>query len=75
MEQVPEVEFAPIEYATLLGLVGLAVSVMQSDEEKGRDYIKLLSNPAIEKVAQSVVEKIMSADVQDGVTRSIKLDA
>ena len=75
MEQIPEVEFAPIEYATLLGLVGLAVSVMQSDEEQGRDYIKLLSNPAIEKAAAGVVDKLMSAKPEEGESRTLKLDA
>lgn len=75
MEAFTDVEFAPVEYATLLGLVGLAVAVMQSDEEQGRDYIKLLSNPAIEKAAAGVVDKLMSAKVEEGMSRTIKLDA
>lgn len=46
-----------MEAATLLSLVGLAVAVMQNNEEQGREFISALSQPGIEATARSIVEK------------------
>lgn len=46
-----------MEAATLLSLVGLAVAVMQNDEERGREFISALAQPGIEVTARSIVEK------------------
>lgn len=46
-----------MEAATLLSLVGLAVAVMQNNEEQGREFISALAQPGIEATARSLVEK------------------
>lgn len=46
-----------MEAATLLSLVGLAVAVMQNDEERGREFIATLGQPGIEAAARTIVEK------------------
>lgn len=56
-------EFTPMEHATLLGLVGLAIAVMQNDEERGPDLIKTLSQPGVEAAARALVEKLADAAV------------
>lgn len=62
--QPVRLEFSPMEHATLLGLVGLAVSVMQGNEEQGRAFIKTLSQPGIEATAKALIEKL-NADAED----------
>jgi len=51
-------EFTPMEHATLLGLVGLAVSVMQHNEEQGRQFVATLTQPGIEATAKALIEKL-----------------
>ena len=46
------------ELAVTAGLVGLGVALMQGDEERGMELAKELSNPAVEGLARSVVEKL-----------------
>ena len=46
-----------MQAATLLSLVGLAVAVMQNDEERGREFIAALSQPGIEASAREIVEQ------------------
>lgn len=50
-------DLTEMEAATLLSLVGLAIAVMQSDEDAGRGHIESLSLPGIEPVAKAIVEK------------------
>jgi hypothetical protein len=50
-------DLTEMEAATLLSLVGLAVAVMQNDEEAGRGHIEALSLPGIEAAAKGIVEK------------------
>lgn len=50
--------FSPIEHVTLLSLAALAVAVMQNDEERGREHVTLLSQPGIDAVAKSLMEKL-----------------
>lgn len=50
-------DLTEMEAATLLSLVGLAVAMMQNDEDAGRGHIEALSLPGIEPVAKSIVEK------------------
>lgn len=47
-----------LDRATLLAMVGLAVSVMQNDEENGRAFIATLSQQGIEPIAKSLVERL-----------------
>lgn len=47
-----------LDRATLLALVGLAVAVMQSDEENGRALVSVLSQPGMEAVCKSLVERL-----------------
>jgi hypothetical protein len=55
-------ELNELERAALLALVGLAVSVMQNDEENGREFIQALSQSGIEPVCRSLVEKLNGVD-------------
>lgn len=47
-----------LDRAVMLALVGLAVSVMQNDEENGRQFIATLSQEGIEPIAKSLVERL-----------------
>jgi len=53
-------ELNELERASLLALVGLAVSVMQNDEENGREFVKALSQEGMEEVCKRLVEKLSS---------------
>jgi hypothetical protein len=53
-------ELNELERASLLALVGLAVSVMQNDEENGREFVKALSQEGMEEVCKRLVEKLGS---------------
>ena len=72
MTLIHDVDLAPVEYATLLGLLGLAISVMQNDEKQGREYIRLLSHPSIEKAVAGVVEKMMSDKAREAMTNLLQ---
>ena len=52
------IDLDELERASLLALVGLAVAVMQNDEENGKEFIKALSQEGMEQVCRGVVEKI-----------------
>ena len=51
-------ELNELERAALLALVGLAVSVMQNDEENGREFIKALSQEGMEDICKGLIEKL-----------------
>lgn len=53
-----------LEHASLMALVGLAVSVMQQEEEIGRKFISTLSQPGIQEVCKSLVERL-AAGIDD----------
>jgi precorrin-6B methylase 1 len=53
-----QIDFTPMEHATALSLVALAIAVMQNDDERGREHITLLSQPGIEESARTVLEKL-----------------
>jgi hypothetical protein len=53
-------EFSPMEHATLLSLVALGISVMQGDEDGGREHVILLSSPGIEAQAKALVPKLLA---------------
>lgn len=55
------IELDELERASLLALVGLAVAVMQNDEENGKEFIKALSQEGMEQVCRGVVEKVNAA--------------
>lgn len=57
-------ELDELERASLLALVGLAVSVMQNNEQHGREFIKALSQEGMEAICKALVEKI-SGEVAD----------
>lgn len=52
------IDLDEIETGALLALVGLAVSVMQNDEENGRGFIAALSQPPMEAICKALVEKL-----------------
>jgi hypothetical protein len=51
-------DLTPMEHAVLMALVGLAVAVMQGDEERGPELVKTLTQPGVEAVAKSITEKL-----------------
>jgi hypothetical protein len=51
-------ELNELERAALLALVGLSVSVMQNDEENGREFIKALSQEGMEGVCKELIERL-----------------
>jgi hypothetical protein len=55
-----------MEHATLLGLVGLAVSVMQNDEAQGRAFISTLSQPGVQDAAKAIVERLSAMSGGEG---------
>jgi len=50
------VEMSVPEYAVLSGMVGLAVAVMQRDQEACMAFMRELSNPACEAFAKTLME-------------------
>ena len=64
--QTMSLEMSPMEHATLLGLVGLAVSVMQNDEEQGRAFINTLSQPGVPDAAKAIVERLSAMSGGEG---------
>jgi len=64
--QPMSLEMSPMEHATLLGLVGLAVSVMQNDEEQGRAFISTLSQPGVQDAAKAIVERLSAMSGGEG---------
>ena len=64
--QTMSLEMSPMEHATLLGLVGLAVSVMQNDEEQGRAFISTLSQPGVQDAAKAIVERLSAMSGGEG---------
>lgn len=55
-------DLTPMQHATLLGLVGLAISVMQNDEAQGRAFISTLTQPGVEETAKAIVEMLNGDD-------------
>jgi len=64
--QTMSLEMSPMEHATLLGMVGLAVSVMQDDEVQGRAFINMLSQPVVQDAAKAVVERLSAMSGGEG---------
>lgn len=52
--------FSPMEHATVISLVALGIAVMQNDEERGKEYIGILSVPEVETAAEAVLNKLMA---------------
>lgn len=58
MSQTTTLELTELERAALLALVGLSVSVMQHDEQNGRQFVAALSQPGMEEVCRRLVERL-----------------
>jgi hypothetical protein len=52
--------FTPMEHATLVSLTALGIAIMQSDEERGREHIAILSSPGVEAAAQALIAKLVA---------------
>jgi hypothetical protein len=55
-------DLTPMQHATLLGLVGLAIAVMQNDETQGRAFVVTLTQPGVEETAKEIVEMLNGAE-------------
>ena len=64
-------DMSELERAALLAMVGLAVSVMQNDEETGKEFIAALSQEGMEQVCRGVVEKLSGVDRQTPEVRLV----
>jgi hypothetical protein len=62
------IEMSLPEYGVLSNLMGLAVSMMQGDEQTGVEFMKELSHPAAETFAKMIVEGFAE------ITRGYKAD-
>ena len=52
--------FTPMGHATLVSLTALGIAIMQSDEERGREHIAILSSPGVEAAAQALIGKLVA---------------
>ena len=59
---------SPEMFAVLTGLTGLAVAVMQNDQEIAQGFATMLSDPEMEPVAKEIIDLLQSItrDVMDG---------
>ncbi len=55
-----DMQFTPMEHATLVSLVALGIAVMQNDEERGREHIAVLGSPGVESAAQALLAKLVA---------------
>jgi hypothetical protein len=62
------IEMSLPEYGVLSNLMGLAISLMQQDDEQGAAFVKELSSPACETFAKMLVEGFAE------ITRGYKAD-
>lgn len=53
--------FNDTQLAVLAGLVGLGIAVMQGDEARAQEFGRNLSSPAVEAVAQDVMQLLATA--------------
>ena len=62
------INLSPEMFAVLTGLTGLAVAVMQNDQEVAQGFATMLSDPDLEPVAKEIVALLqsISRDVMDG---------
>jgi hypothetical protein len=62
------INMSPEMFAVLTGLVGLAVAVMQNDQEIAQGFATMLSDPEMEPVAKEIIDLLQSItrDVIDG---------
>jgi hypothetical protein len=62
------INLSPELFAVLTGLTGLAVAVMQNDQEVAQGFATMLSDPEMEPVAKEIVDLLQSItrDVIDG---------
>jgi len=52
-------DFTPMEHATLISLTALGIAVMQGDQERGTEHMKILSQPGVEASAKALLEKLV----------------
>ena len=62
------IEMSLPEYGVLSNLLGLAISLMQHDQQTGVEFMKELSHPAAEKFAKMLVDGFAE------ITRGYKAD-
>jgi hypothetical protein len=54
------INLSPEMFAVLTGLTGLAVAVMQNDQEVAQGFATMLSDPEMEPVAKEIVDLLQS---------------
>ena len=62
------INLSPEMFAVLTGLTGLAVAVMQNDQEVAQGFATMLSDPDMEPLAKDIVDLLqsISRDMIDG---------
>jgi hypothetical protein len=54
------INLSPEMFAVLTGLTGLAIAVMQNDQEVAQGFATMLSDPDMEPVAKEIVDLLRS---------------
>jgi len=54
------INLSPEMFAVLTGLTGLAIAVMQNDQEVAQGFATILSDPEMEPVAKEIVDLLQS---------------
>ena len=62
------INLSPEMFSVLTGLTGLAIAVMQNDQEVAQGFATMLSDPEMEPVAKDIIDLLQSItrDVMDG---------
>ena len=73
MDKYITINLSPEMFATLTGLTGLAVAVMQNDQEIAQGFATMLSDPEMEPVAKEIIDLLQSItrSVMDGQSGSV----
>ena len=67
------INLSPEMFAVLTGLTGLAVAVMQNDQEVAQGFATMLSDPEMEPVAKKIISLLQSIshDLVNGPAETI----
>jgi hypothetical protein len=67
------INLSPEMFAVLTALTGLAIGVMQNDQEVAQGFATMLSDPEMEPVAKEIISLLQSIshDIVNGPTETI----
>jgi hypothetical protein len=73
MDKHITINLSPELFAVLTALTGLAVAVMQNDQEVAQGFATLLSDPDMEPLAKGIIDLLqsISRDMMNGTGETI----